>query len=341
MVSPPRRYTSTPSQLTSSSLRFRKVTVVIGRGKSGWNKLLGKSTGSSASSTRTRPDDREAAQRLADATNLHKLEPVNDEQKYVAACERLRAERRNKGKARANAEAVAKAPASSTSLDFEESGVIVTDKEREEVKPATKVEQAQVATVREEEEEEEHEPTHDMFAGAGKFLLAGGLAGAGAFPRSRPHISRSPDPSLAVSRTATAPFDRLKVYLITSPASAPPKPDPAAQLAKSGKPPRPGAGTLVNAIRTVYAQGGGIKAFWTGNGLNIIKIFPVRCGTDPNRRIQADLALLAGIGHQVPLVRVGEAHLCAVLGQGARPDAHLELEPIRRGRNRRRHQPVL
>ncbi|BGO93151.1 hypothetical protein NBRC10512_007596 [Rhodotorula toruloides] len=229
--------------------------VVIGRGKSGWNKLLGKSTGSSASSTRTRPDDREAAQRLADATNLHKLEPVNDEQKYVAACERLRAERRNKGKARANAEAVAKAPASSTSLDFEESGVIVTDKEREEVKPATKVEQAQVATVREEEEEEEHEPTHDMFAGAGKFLLAGGLAGA-------------------VSRTATAPFDRLKVYLITSPASAPPKPDPAAQLAKSGKPPRPGAGTLVNAIRTVYAQGGGIKAFWTGNGLNIIKIFP-------------------------------------------------------------------
>ncbi|GEM10051.1 mitochondrial carrier protein [Rhodotorula toruloides] len=230
------------------------VTVVIGRGKSGWNKLLGKSSSTSAATARPRPEDRDAEQRLADATNLHKLEPVNDEQKYVAACERLRAERRNKGKARANAEAVAKALPSSTSLDFEQSGVIVTDEEREEVKPKVQP-HTQVASVREDEEEEEHEPTHDMFAGAGKFLLAGGMAGA-------------------VSRTATAPFDRLKVYLITSPTSAPPKPDPAAQLAKSGKPPRPGAGTLVNAIRAVYAQGGGIKAFWTGNGLNIIKIFP-------------------------------------------------------------------
>lgn len=25
----------------------------------------------------------------------------------------------------------------------------------------------------------------------------------------------------------------------------------------------------------MYRQGGGVKAFWTGNGLNIVKIFPV------------------------------------------------------------------
>ncbi|KPV72307.1 uncharacterized protein RHOBADRAFT_8137, partial [Rhodotorula graminis WP1] len=106
-----------------------------------------------------------------------------------------------------------------------------------------------------DEDEDEHGPMDDMFAGAGKFLLAGGMAGA-------------------VSRTATAPFDRLKVYLITS-ATGPPCPDLTAAAAKAGKkPPRPGAGSLTKAIRTVYNQGGGIKAFWTGNGLNIIKIFP-------------------------------------------------------------------
>lgn len=158
------------------------MTVVIGRGKSGWNRLLGKASSPSSSSARTRAEEREAAQRVADATNLHKLEPLNDEQKYVAACERLRVERRNKGKARANAEAVAKAPTSSASLDFEESGIVVTDKDREEVGAVPALKQSQVASVREgEEEDEEHEPTHDMFAGAGKFLLAGGLAGAGAF----------------------------------------------------------------------------------------------------------------------------------------------------------------
>ncbi|TNY20556.1 mitochondrial carrier domain-containing protein [Rhodotorula diobovata] len=106
-----------------------------------------------------------------------------------------------------------------------------------------------------EEEDDEHGPMEDMLAGAGKFLLAGGMAGA-------------------VSRTATAPFDRLKVYLITS-ATGPPCPDLTAAAAKAGKkPPRPGAGSLTKAIKTVYNQGGGIKAFWTGNGLNIIKIFP-------------------------------------------------------------------
>jgi len=96
-------------------------------------------------------------------------------------------------------------------------------------------------------------------------------------PPSSPTDADAPSTSsCAVSRTATAPFDRLKVYLITS-ATGPPCPNLTAAAAKAGKkPPRPGAGSLTKAIRTVYNQGGGIKAFWTGNGLNIIKIFPVR-----------------------------------------------------------------
>lgn len=89
--------------------------------------------------------------------------------------------------------------------------------------------------------EEEDEAPIGMLTGAGKFLLAGGIAGA-------------------VSRTATAPFDRLKVFLITS-----------------GK--RPGSasarGRLGAAVRHLYKQGG-VRVFWTGNGLSVLKIFPVR-----------------------------------------------------------------
>jgi solute carrier family 25 phosphate transporter 23/24/25/41 len=82
-----------------------------------------------------------------------------------------------------------------------------------------------------------------------------------------------------VSRTATAPFDRLKVYLITSPSAPlpPPPPPPSASSTSSLKPtktPRRNAGRLAAAVRAVYSQGG-VKAFWTGNMLNVIKIFPV------------------------------------------------------------------
>ncbi|GAA6009677.1 uncharacterized protein JCM10292_003888 [Rhodotorula paludigena] len=247
--------------------------VVIGGGKSGWNKLLGRpssggagSSGSSAFALASK-EEREAAQRILDATDLHKLEPVNAEQRYVGECERVRRARRDaatnnkgKGKAKAAAEAVARASASSNALEFEESGVVVADPSTDNLPPkpskATPAEPAASnsdALVEQEEEEDEHEPLHDMFAGAGKFLLAGGMAGA-------------------VSRTATAPFDRLKVYLITSPASGPIASETAPDV--NGKRPRPGAGSLVKAVRAVYTQGGGIKAFWTGNGLNIVKIFP-------------------------------------------------------------------
>jgi solute carrier family 25 phosphate transporter 23/24/25/41 len=78
-------------------------------------------------------------------------------------------------------------------------------------------------------------PTDETSHHAIKYLLAGGISGA-------------------VSRTCTAPFDRLKVYLITD--------------SSKGRPL-----TLLEAIRTIYAKGGW-RGFFVGNGLNIFKIVP-------------------------------------------------------------------
>ncbi|KAF9577415.1 hypothetical protein BGW38_007383, partial [Lunasporangiospora selenospora] len=94
-----------------------------------------------------------------------------------------------------------------------------------------------------------------------RYLFAGAIAGA-------------------VSRSVTAPLDRLKVYLITS--SAPKLTGPAAASALKHIPKltSPGhANTPANqrllwrAIVELYNQGG-IRTFFRGNGLNIIKIAP-------------------------------------------------------------------
>jgi solute carrier family 25 phosphate transporter 23/24/25/41 len=37
-----------------------------------------------------------------------------------------------------------------------------------------------------------------------------------------------------------------------------------------------GVGHLVEAVTRIYRDGGGARAFWVGNGLNVTKIFPVR-----------------------------------------------------------------
>lgn len=79
-------------------------------------------------------------------------------------------------------------------------------------------------------------PTDETARNALGYLLAGGIAGA-------------------VSRTCTAPFDRLKVYLITH----------------SGSTENPV--TLFNAIQSIYHHGGW-KSFFVGNGLNVLKIIP-------------------------------------------------------------------
>lgn len=104
--------------------------------------------------------------------------------------------------------------------------------------------------VEHEEEQEDDDDAFDDSHGwleghtALKFLLAGGVAGA-------------------VSRTCTAPFDRLKIFLITRPPNL-----GGATLAQAG-----GVNVIGHAVRRIYSEGG-VFTFWTGNGLSVAKIFP-------------------------------------------------------------------
>ncbi|CAO3700747.1 unnamed protein product [Rhizopus stolonifer] len=86
--------------------------------------------------------------------------------------------------------------------------------------------------------------TDEGATNAYKYLAAGGMAGA-------------------VSRTCTAPFDRLKVYLITQTTS------PAICSTTNAK-----QSAILNGLKNIYHQGGGFRAFFVGNGLNVIKIVP-------------------------------------------------------------------
>ena len=69
-----------------------------------------------------------------------------------------------------------------------------------------------------------------------------------------------------VSRTCTAPFDRLKIFLITRP------PDLGGTSLSPQAPVR-GVKAIGGAIAQLYAEGG-VRAFWTGNGLSVAKILP-------------------------------------------------------------------
>ncbi|KAL7414439.1 mitochondrial carrier domain-containing protein [Mrakia frigida] len=103
----------------------------------------------------------------------------------------------------------------------------------------------------EDEEDDEWEDGNGISVDiAGKFLAAGGIAGA-------------------VSRTATAPFDRLKVFLITD-STLPDASDIKPIVSKTFQ----GLENLKRATMRLYINGGGLRSFWVGNGLNVIKIMP-------------------------------------------------------------------
>ncbi|KAM3424626.1 hypothetical protein BST61_g6615 [Cercospora zeina] len=85
------------------------------------------------------------------------------------------------------------------------------------------------------------------------YFLAGGLSGI-------------------TSRTATAPLDRLKVYLIAQTGNA----EDTINAVKSAKPlsaAQHGARTLWNACQDLWAAGG-VRSLFAGNGLNVIKVMP-------------------------------------------------------------------
>lgn len=98
-------------------------------------------------------------------------------------------------------------------------------------------------------------PTSEFIRGF-SYFLAGGISGV-------------------ISRTCTAPFDRIKVFLIA-------RTDLASTLLNSKKDllvKNPKAdinkirSPIIKAITSLYRQGG-IKAFYVGNGLNAFKVFP-------------------------------------------------------------------
>ena len=85
------------------------------------------------------------------------------------------------------------------------------------------------------------------------YFIAGGLAGM-------------------ISRTATAPLDRLKVYLIaqTSTQSA------AVAAAKEGAPVKAISSfgrPLIEACKELW-KAGGMRSLFAGNGINVVKVMP-------------------------------------------------------------------
>jgi len=103
-----------------------------------------------------------------------------------------------------------------------------------------------------EGEDEDHLSLTDFVPVPGYFI-AGGIAGM-------------------ISRTATAPLDRLKVYLI---AQVSPK-NTIDKAIKEGAPAtaiRHFGQNLVDACRDLWSAGG-IRSLFAGNGLNVVKVMP-------------------------------------------------------------------
>ncbi|KAL2018521.1 hypothetical protein VTK56DRAFT_733 [Thermocarpiscus australiensis] len=78
-----------------------------------------------------------------------------------------------------------------------------------------------------------------------------------------------------VSRTATAPLDRLKVYLLVN-VDTKPGANAALAAAKHGRPLaalRNAGGPIADAVVSLW-KAGGLRTFFAGNGLNVVKIMP-------------------------------------------------------------------
>ncbi|KAM0425281.1 hypothetical protein ACHAPT_009599 [Fusarium lateritium] len=76
-----------------------------------------------------------------------------------------------------------------------------------------------------------------------------------------------------VSRTATAPLDRLKVYLLVNTTS---RPETAGAALKQGRPIaalKNAAKPFTDAVRDLV-RSGGVRSLFAGNGLNVVKIMP-------------------------------------------------------------------
>lgn len=76
-----------------------------------------------------------------------------------------------------------------------------------------------------------------------------------------------------VSRTITAPLDRLKVFLLVNTTT---KPTVALDAAKHGNPLaaiKNAGGPILDAVGTLWKTGG-FRTFFAGNGLNVVKIMP-------------------------------------------------------------------
>ena len=135
-----------PSTRRLYSLLTHARSVVVGRGKTGWNKLLGKSAVAAIAIEKREKALRDATDLRLSDSNAVSERPWAQEAEMRRAVGDLGARRIVRGKG----------------------------KERE-----YEIEDEEVFQEEEMLEEEDEGPMGGMLDGAGKFLLAGGLAGAG------------------------------------------------------------------------------------------------------------------------------------------------------------------
>lgn len=132
------------------------------------------------------------------------------------------------------------------------------------------------------------------------YFLAGGLAGT-------------------VSRTVTAPFDRIKVYLIAQtdvPKAA--KAISAAAKADAVAATKIVVGPIKECIQTLWRMGG-VRSFFAGNGLNVLKVLPesaIKFGSfEATKRMMARLERVDNVRDISPMARFFAGGVGGVVSQ--------------------------